>query len=73
MCKKLMKSSFFENISKLVVTPNYDKYTDGKWYCLPDQEMKKEGPTLKQLLVSISQNSWKSFSSKSFFLSRDVA
>lgn len=28
MCKKLMKSSFFENISKLVVTPNYDKYTD---------------------------------------------
>lgn len=28
MCKKLMKNSFIENITKWVVTPNYDKYTD---------------------------------------------
>lgn len=30
MCKKLMKNSLFDNISKLVITPNYDKYTDRK-------------------------------------------
>nr|XP_027205602.1 tetratricopeptide repeat protein 39C-like [Dermatophagoides pteronyssinus] len=28
MCQKMMKHSFFDNISKWIVAPNYDKYTD---------------------------------------------
>ncbi|KAI7692649.1 Tetratricopeptide repeat protein 39A, partial [Sarcoptes scabiei] len=27
-CRKLMKNSFLENLSKWIVSPNYDKYTD---------------------------------------------
>lgn len=32
MCQKMMKHSFFDNISKWIVAPNYDKYTDGMYY-----------------------------------------